>query len=120
MKLDPKTGDYVLDEKGKIVQETGLQTPAYFRLKVQRENWMYAPDAKFGSTFYKAHRRVKDVVEIEDIARQALQPLITDRRALAIDVAADAVNRGGVSLLTRILDNRGRPEVYEFTSIGGA
>lgn len=117
LKLDPRTGDYVMDG-GKPVTDDTLLTPAYIRIKAQRENWLYAPNKAYGSLYYKSHARIRDVVVVEEIGRKALQPLVDDGRAESVTVVADAVARGAVGLKTIIVDNRGKPEILDFNPIG--
>jgi phage gp46-like protein len=117
LKLNPANGDYI-SENGKPVQDDTLLTSAYIRLKTQRGRWMYAPDGEYGSEFYQSHRRVRTVVEIEEMGRKALQPMIDDKRAQSVTVEADDVARGGVSLSTKIVDDRGRPQILKFNPIG--
>lgn len=104
--LNPVTGDYI--NVGGRPQETNhLTVPAYVRLKAPRQGlkkkdgepsgWMYAPDAKWGSTFFdKAGTRVssRGITEMEQIAAVALQPLLDDGRAMRITEQVLVTSRG--------------------------
>lgn len=117
LKLDPKTGDYVV-ENGKPVTDDTLLTSAYIRTKTQRGNWMYAPDQNYGSEFFKSHARIRDVVVLEEIQRKALEPMVKDGRAKSVTVRATDVARGAAGLTSVIVDDRGKPEIFSFNPIG--
>lgn len=118
--IDPKTGDYVLDSKGKPVLHTGLLVPAYIRLKARRTAWMYQPDDSWGSDFHLITRRVttKDNTLVESIAEKALQPLISDGRAMTIDIQPKEYTRHTGEINIKIVDAQGQVEQLEFLPIG--
>lgn len=88
LQIDPSTGDYII-VNGRPVEDGTLNTPAYIRLKVKRTQWMYAPDTKFGSDFYLFQRRhlLSNDQAMLAVAQRALQPLIDDGRAAAVQVS---------------------------------
>ena len=67
--LDPATGDYVLNG-GAPVQITNLQIPAYYRWKIKRTRWLYAPNNKYGSDFFMLKKNISsdnEITRVEDI-----------------------------------------------------
>ncbi len=97
--IDPTTGDYVMTQ-GKPVDSADLKFPAYYRLKIKRQKWMYAPDSKYGSDYYKVTRNytTKPQTALEKIAARALQPIVDDGRATNIAVTVSGVSRNGVAV----------------------
>lgn len=114
--LNPQTGDYVMTG-GAPTNTESLTIPAYFRLKTQRNRWMYSPDTSFGSDFYQ-FRKQPQAVAVEDAAARALKPMIDDGRASEIQVTAIKEQRGAIVLSTKIIDAAGNPETIEFKPIG--
>lgn len=53
--VDPKTGDYVL-VNGSPKETNSLKMAAYFRMRTRRDQWLYAPDNKYGSKFHQLAR----------------------------------------------------------------
>lgn len=117
--IDPKTGDYVMSG-GAPVETDSLQVPAYFRLKIKRKTWMYAPDDKFGSDFYLVKKRPATNAgqKLENIAIAALQPIADDGRAKRITVQTDELSRQGAALTASIIDASGEEQVATFTGLG--
>jgi phage gp46-like protein len=117
--IDPKKGDYVMN-LGAPVETNSLQVPAYFRLKIKRKQWLYAPDDKYGSDFYLLQKRPASnaAQKIENVAVNALQPLTDDGRASRIDVVADNFSRNGAALTATILDASGEEEIVTFPGLG--
>lgn len=117
--LDPKKGDYVMTN-GAPNETNSLRVPAYFRLKIKRTTWMYAPNAQYGSDFYTLKKLPPNNTGqiIENVAAQALQPLADDGRAKQIEVAAQEISRNGASLSATILDASGREETVTFPGLG--
>lgn len=118
-KVDPHSGDYVL-EGGAPVETNSLQMPAYFRLKIKRKTWLYAPDDKYGSDFYTILKRPATNAgqRLENIATAALKPLTEDGRANRIDVETDTLTRNGAGMKTTIVDASGQSETVTFTGLG--
>lgn len=117
--LDPNTGDYVM-ENGSPKQTESLQVPAYVRLKVRRNQWLYAPDNDYGSDYYLLKRKQGnlDASTVEAVGARALQPLISDGRANQITVDTLDTARGGIQMKTQIIDAAGEPEEIIFSRLG--
>lgn len=116
--IDPRTGDYIMDEAGKPKVTKELTVPAYFRLKVPRGNWLYAPSPDYGSDFYRSNRKLSASTAQENIriAERALQPLIEDGRASSILVEQNQVienNRYRQVLEIQILDSQGDTQTLQ-------
>lgn len=117
-KIDPQTRDYVMT-KGSPTQDDTLKTPAYIRLMAPRNNWLYAPNDKWGSDYYLMHKRVGDYAAVEEVATRALQPVIDDGRASDVEAVITDSQRGAAELKVNITDSSGIPEVFNFTPVGG-
>lgn len=117
--IDPKKRDY-LTASGAPVETDSLRVPAYFRLKIKRTKWLYAPDDKYGSDYYTLNKIPPNNAAqiIENVGAAALQPMANDGRASSINVQADQISRNGVSLTTTIIDASGQAEVVTFPSLG--
>lgn len=117
--LNESTGDYLMSG-GSPVQTDSLRVPAYMRLKIRRNGWMYAPDAKYGSDFWTMKKRQtnRDTSTIENAAARALQPIVNDGRASRIDVDNDALSRNGVGVKCKIYTTNGRQENLNLQGIG--
>lgn len=117
--IDPKKGDYVMTS-GAPNETDSLRVPAYFRLKIKRKKWLYAPNDKYGSDFYTLKKVPPNNTSqvFENVAAKALQPLADDKRAKQIIVTADEVSRNGASLTAEILDASGEAEVVTFPGLG--
>lgn len=117
--MDPTKGDYVMDG-GSPEQTDSLQVPAYFRLKIKRKTWLYAPDDKYGSDYYTIVKRPANNAAqvLENIGIAALKPLTDDGRANRVEVSADTVSRNGAALTTTITDASGQPETVTFSGLG--
>lgn len=108
---DPNTGDYVM-EGGAPKQTDSLRIPAYYRLKINRIQWLYAPNVNYGSDFYtlKKRRSSQDASTVENVAAAALQPIADDGRASNIQITTTQTARNGVALEAIITDAEGNPE----------
>lgn len=117
--LDPKTGDYLL-AGGSPIQVDSLRVPAYYRLKVRRNTWLYAPNDKYGSDFHLIKKRItgKDTSSIEGVAARALQPIADDGRAARLDISAVEATRHGVGLSVKILEQNGRLDQLSLPGLG--
>lgn len=118
-KIDPSKGDYVIDDQGKPELTRSLTHPAYYRLKVRRGTWMYAPDSRYGSDFHKILKRGtgQDMSALEAVGTRALQPLIDDGRALEVDVVGALRYRNAAGLEIKIVDAEGEPDTLELDPI---
>ena len=119
--VDPQTGDYVMDDKGKPTLVRGLKVPAYIRLKTRRLTWLYAPDDNFGSDFHLVGKRLttRDSSLVQNIAGRALQPVVDDGRASEVQLSPLEVTRHTELFNTKIFDAQGEPEEFEFSPIIG-
>ena len=118
--IDPVTGDYVM-VGGAPAQTDSLKIPAYFRLKIPRGNWLYAPDRnKYGSNFHLVTKRqtTGDSSQLEAIAANALQPLADDGRASSIEIQTVTVARQGIGLETQIVKSNGQIDQLILPSLG--
>lgn len=120
--IDPSTGDYVMTN-GKPTESTSLIYRAYYRTKARRGAWMHAPDAKWGSDFGAVAQRFngKDLPKLANIQAQALQPLVDDGSALAVDVSYDPTkqaNRNSASLSAVITDAQGVQHTLALPPVG--
>lgn len=117
--VNPETGDYIMTN-GAPVDSADLKYPAYYRLKIKRQKWMYAPDSKFGSDYYKLQRNntTKPQTAIEKIAARAVQPIVDDGRANNIAVTVTGVSRDGVSLEVDISSGQTQVSTLNLTGLG--
>jgi len=106
--VNPKTGDYEM-ENGAPLQTDSLVVPAYYRLKIARDGWMYAPDRNYGSTFNQIKKNPSggDTTKIENTGSVALQPILDDGRAISITVETILAARNSVGLDIVIQRQRG-------------
>ena len=118
-KLDPSTGDYVI-ENGRPVETDSLTTPAYIRLKTPRNRWLYAPDDKYGSTFYTSSKRQssQDPSNLERIAEVALQPILEDGRAVEVTINTESASRNNVIMSTTLQQESGDLETLILPKLG--
>ena len=120
-KIDPKTGDPLI-VNGSPVEDDSLIYPAYYRLKVRRTQWLYAPDTHYGADFYTVKKRFNpnDVNGLTNMAEVALQPMIDDGRAS--DVTATYLAPAGLNdtqLSVVITDAQGQPQTLNLPAVGG-
>jgi phage gp46-like protein len=117
--IDPATGDYKM-ENGDPVETDSLRVAAYFRLRIPRGSWMYAPDEKYGSDFsnVKKSRASSDTDLFEKIAARALQPIVDDGRASEITVEATVNPRHAVGGQIKIVDTKGTQDQINIPSLG--
>lgn len=118
-KINPVTGDYIM-EGGAPVNTESLQLPAYYRLKINRNRWLYAPDNNYGSDLYliRKNQTTKDASFVESVMARALQPIVSDGRARTIDVTATVRARHAVGLETKIVDAQGKVETLTLKGLG--
>lgn len=117
--IDPKTGDYVL-EGGAPVQTNSLTIPAYFRTKIKRQRWLYAPDSDYGSDYFTVSKRPSENgnQRLENIGAKALQPMVDDGRALQVEVTVVENRRDAAGLQVTIVDAAGEVEQETFPGLG--
>lgn len=107
--INPVTGDYVMTN-GSPTNDSSTKPAAYYRLRIGRTQWLYAPDTDYGSDFGLLRKRHtnEDSKILEGIAQRALQPLIDDGRAVAIDVATVQNGRNFAQLAVQITETTGK------------
>lgn len=123
-KIDPKSGDYVMDSSGKPQPVDDLTMPAYYRVKIKRGQWLYAPDNNYGSDIYLIKKRFagQDVSTLKNIIEKALQPMIDDKRAK--DVVAGASqsiqynSRSDLAMDVQIEDAQGQVQQLSLPTLG--
>jgi len=105
--IDPQTGDLT----GRRI--TTLANAVYLRLVVPVGSWFAAPS--LGSRLHEL-KREKDLQRVAVLARQyaeqALQPLIADGRARAIEVSTRRAN-GWLLLVIEVTDGAGQRQTFE-------
>jgi phage gp46-like protein len=117
--IDPNSGDYIMTN-GAPVDDPNLIYPAYYRLKINRLQWLYAPDTKYGSDFYKVKKNIttKPQTSLETIAARALQPIVDSGRATNINVTVTGVARSGVALECDIGSGQTQSDILNLTGLG--
>lgn len=121
--LDPSTGDYKM-EKGAPVPTDSLRIPAFYRIKIPRGGWMYAPDDKFGSDYHLVKKRsgLGSEQSLINIGEKALEPLVEDGRAVEAVIERDPgiqTERNNSALKILIEDSQGNLETADLPPIGG-
>jgi hypothetical protein len=107
---------------GAPVDDPSLIYNAYYRLKIPRTQWMYAPDTNYGSDFYTVKKRFgsNDVNPMTTMAARALKPMVDDKRALSTStVFTPPQGRNDVQMQTTIIDSSGKPQVLNLPPVGG-
>jgi phage gp46-like protein len=118
--IDPSTGDYVLSN-GRPVTDPTLNTPAYFRLKTRRTQWLYAPDDTYGSDFYLYGVRHTSTlgINLAAVGNRALKPLVDQGRATSADVEINTETRSSASLTATLVSTGGMVQTLDLDSITG-
>lgn len=121
--INPMTKDY-LQKDGSPVPTESLTVPAFYRLVIGRGRWLYAPDDKYGSDFYLIKKRFNggDLSGLQNIGEKALQPIVDDGRASAVDIIPDPAQQGSrynSFLKVQITDSQGKVENLNLPPIGG-
>lgn len=117
--INPTSGDYTI-ENGQPKNVNTLDLPCYYRLKTKRKQWLYAPDDKYGSDFFKILKRTTNQGNgiVESVASRALQPLVDSGRAQSVTVTTTQTARHGVAMKVDIIDAEGNSTSREFSSLG--
>ncbi len=117
--IDERSGDYLMSD-GSPIQTESLRIPAYNRLKIKRNNWLYNPGVDYGSDFYQIKKRQtnRDTSLIENTAARGLQPLLDDGRARRIDIEFESSSRNAVSLKIRIISASGEIQELQLNPLG--
>lgn len=120
-KINPSTGDYIM-ENGAPVSSDSLVYPAYYRLKIPRAGWLYAPNDLYGSDYWMVKKRTGAGSDsgLINIGNKALQPMIDDGRASDVDIETAAVsnlNRNNAALTVNITDIGGEVDKLELPQV---
>lgn len=119
--IDPKTGDYIMTN-GRPTDDSSLIYPAYYRIKVSRTKWLYAPDVNYGSDFWTVRKNFtsQDASKLANLADKALQPITDDGRASDIEVdILSSRGRNDAQLSVQITDASGKTDTLNLPIIGG-
>lgn len=112
--LDPTTGDYTLTS-GALTPDParGLANAVYLRLMTPLGS--YWADAELGSRLHEL-QRMKDLPRMGALAKayaeQALQPLLDDGRAQAVEAETEQLHDGWLRLAVRVTDAGGREHLF--------
>lgn len=116
--IDPRTKDYELS-RGNPVRDESLAFPAYARLTIAQNSWLYAPDDEYGSQFHAVRKNDAATDRLlTSIATNALKPLLDDGRAESIVVNGADAARHGRSLQATIVGIEGEPVSIGFRPVG--
>lgn len=112
--LDPTTGGYLLQDGALIPDPArGLANAVFLRLMTPLGS--YWADAALGSRLHELARE-KDVERVAVLAKaycqQALQPLLDDARALAIEIRPQRQHDGWLRLAVQVTDAGGREHLF--------
>lgn len=117
--INPVTRDYQVASGGSLQRDpaAGLANAAYLRLMTPLASWF--GDPTLGSRLHELQRE-KDKARVETLARQyardALQPLLLDGRAVDLQVETerhkDASGAGRLALAVRLTDAQGAAAVF--------
>lgn len=106
--ISPLTGDYT------NLSISTLQNAVYIRLTTPLGTWW--ANGRVGSLLHTLTRE-KDVARVgllaEQYAQEALQPLLDDGRALAIDIRHSQPKNGKLFLFIQVTDNRGETLTFK-------
>lgn len=122
-KVDPASKDYVM-EGGSPVPTESLVVPAFYRLRIHRGRWMYAPNDEYGSDYFLVKKRFNggDLSGLKNIGEKALRPMVDDKRAKKAVVTPDPQpqqSRSNSFLKIQIVDAQGEVEELGLPPIGG-
>lgn len=120
-RIDPKTGD-TIQVNGSPVEDDSLIYPAFYRVKIKRSQWLYAPDTNYGSDLYTVKKRFNptELDPLQNIVDVSLQPMIDDGRASAVEtdyLAPKGLNDAQLSVT--ITDAEGTPQTLSLPAVGG-
>lgn len=106
--ISPLTGDYTFK------QIDTLQNAVYIRLTTPLGAWW--ADGRVGSLLHTLQReKALDRVGLlaKQYAEEALQPLLDDGRATAIEVSVSPLQHGSLSLFIHVTDHRGETATFK-------
>jgi len=113
--INPLSGDYeLLDGRRVMDAAQGLANAVFLRLMTPLGS--YWADADLGSRLHELQRE-KDVARVAKLAKQyaedALQPLIDDGRATAVEVATQRPHDGRLLMLITVTDAAGTVMAFQ-------
>ncbi len=114
--ISPATRDYVL-QNGMPQRDPadGLANAVYLRLMTPLGSWWQ--DADFGSKLHLLVRQ-KDLKRVAPMAKQwaqqALQPILDDGRATAIEIETEQLHDGRLNLLIIVTDAADRRLTFQY------
>lgn len=117
-KINPTTGDYLI-VNGAPVPSDDLIYPAYYRIRIPRLQWMYAPDNKYGSDLNTIQKNTGNAAIA--MINNALQPMVDDGRALGVDTEFNATqpsSRNEIAVEVSITDALGVDTTLSLPSLG--
>jgi len=115
--INPTTKDFVM-ENGSPVKDETLHFPAYARLKIEKEAWMYAPSKDYGNSLAGLSKRQKTTPTLaQKLMEKALEPIMQDGRAESIEVSVKAVSHFGVDLDISITDAANQNQTIELRQV---
>jgi len=119
---DDVTGDYVLDEAGRLVMTDTPEPAIRTRLRGRRRRWLHAPNQQWGSDFYAYKRRPSTKFSdglAESIATRALEPLENNGRIADVAITTEQTKRGGVAITVFYKDTLQGENYAVTTPVGG-
>lgn len=118
-KIDPVIRDYVMQPNGKPEIDNSLRTPAFFRLRIPRRKWLYAPDDNYGSDYYLLKKNLNSSnSSMVNIGLKALESFVDEDRAFDTEVEIVEKSRSGVGLEVKIQENINSEPETVFVPIG--
>jgi phage gp46-like protein len=116
--IDPATGDYLM-QNGSPISSDSLDNPAYYRIRIHRLKWMYAPDTNYGSDLYTLEKKEGNAAL--NMITTALQPMVDDGRALGVDpefVTPQPSSRNEAAISVEITDAQGIQQNLTLPPVG--
>lgn len=122
-KIDAGTGDYIMED-GAPVDSDSIAYNAFYRLRIKRNTWLYAPNDQYGSDLHLIKKRpvAGRTASVESIAERALQPIVQDGRAKSTDVTINTevtTVRNNVIINAHIVDAQQKPQELNLPMIIG-
>lgn len=116
--INPANGDYVMTG-GAPTDSSDLIYPAYYRISIPRLKWLYAPDTKYGSDLNTLQKKAGNAAL--NMIQTALEPMIDDGRALAVDpefTSPQPASRNMAGIKINITDAEGTVTTLPLPTIG--
>jgi len=116
--LNPATGDYIM-VNGAPQPTESLTIPCYYRIKIPRKQWMYAPNTSYGSDLNTIKKKT-GTASLKMI-EAACQPIVTDGRASSVSASYQNVqpsSRNSGAVQVAIVDAQGTPQNLNLPPVG--